>query len=201
MTGRLILIGGGAHSGKSAYALKRATELGERRVFVATAQAFDEEMVRRIDAHRLERADAFETVEASRELAEALITIEEREPKAQVVVIDCLTMWLSNLLLDGHEEDEIDRRLCELLDRIERCPFDVLVVTNEVGMSLVPETPLGRAFRDISGRAHQRFAAQASEIYLAALGTVLRLHPAPAELVAPAALANRRTASGQRDQP
>lgn len=174
---KLILIGGGVRSGKSAFALRRARTLGERRAFIATAQAFDDEMRQRIDAHRRERADEFETHEEPLALTRCLSQID-----AQVVVIDCLTLWLSNLLL----AEQSQARILEALDELAAClrarSGAVLVVTNEVGLGVVPETYLGRVFRDLAGLAHQRLSAEADEIYAGLLGCIVRLHPAPLRL-------------------
>jgi adenosylcobinamide kinase/adenosylcobinamide-phosphate guanylyltransferase len=175
--GRTVLVGGGARSGKSAFALAYARTLGARRIFVATAEAFDQEMEARIARHREERGGAFTTVEAPRDLPGALARIDD----ADVVVVDCLTLWLSNLLLDELAPPAIHERIEALAAVLARRRFHAVLVTNEVGMGLVPETPLGRAFRDLTGWAHQRLARAADEIYLAALGIVLRVHPGPVE--------------------
>jgi adenosylcobinamide kinase/adenosylcobinamide-phosphate guanylyltransferase len=180
---RLILIGGGARSGKSSFALRYARQLGPRRVFLATAQPFDDEMRARIDRHRRERNREFLTVEEPTALPEAL----GRCGAEDVVVIDCLTLWLSNLLLAEIAPEAILRRVDALTAMAASRPSPTLIVTNEVGMGIVPETPLGRAFRDLAGTAHQRLAAAAGEIYVAILGTVLRLHPAPVAAIIPGA--------------
>ena len=176
---KLVLIGGGARSGKSAYAVQRALSLGSRRVFIATAEAFDDEMRARIAAHVAERANHFTTVEAPRDLERALESISVRSEAVDVVVIDCLTLWLSNLLLAEVAAAEIERRVARLAGICEAAPFPVFLVTNEVGFGLVPETALGRQFRDLAGRAHQRLARSAAEVLLAALGCMLRIKPAP----------------------
>ena len=174
--GRTILVGGGARSGKSRFALGYARKLGKRRTFVATAEALDAEMEARIARHREERGGAFTTVEAPRDLPGALESIA-----ADVVVVDCLTLWLSNLLGADPAESAIRLRIEALAAVLARRRFAAVLVTNEVGLGLVPETPLGRAFRDLAGWTHQRLVRDADEIYLAALGVVLRLHPGPVE--------------------
>lgn len=179
--GSVVLIGGGARSGKSRFALARARAFGAPRVFVATGQAFDGEMERRIALHRSERGDEFTTVEEPIELVRVL----RDPPPAEVVLVDCLTLWLSNLLLRGDDERTIARTvdgLCALLAARRR---HVVVVTNEVGLGIVPENALARTFRDVAGRAHQQLAAIADEVHVAILGSVLRLRPGPVELVAP----------------
>lgn len=181
------LVGGGARSGKSAFAIYLALQRGRKRVFLATAEAFDDEMRRRIAAHAAERGENFETAEAPRDLDEVVVRLC-REPRGvDVVVIDCLTLWLSNLVLSGCSPEHVDARVLGFSRALAAAPFHSLLVTNEVGMGLVPENALGRLFRDVAGRAHQTCARHASEVYFAALGTVLRLKPAPIESIDPGA--------------
>ena len=186
----LILVGGGARSGKSAFALAYARRLAQsqsgpaapesparppRPLFLATGQAFDAEMRARIDRHRSERGDGFETCEEPLRVPAVLGAADPR----RVLLVDCLTLWLSNLLLAHTPEAEVLRQIDSLAAVAAARPGPTLLVSNEVGMGLVPETPLGRSFRDLAGVAHQRLAAQADEVYLAAMGLVLRLHPGP----------------------
>ncbi|HET6413444.1 MAG TPA: bifunctional adenosylcobinamide kinase/adenosylcobinamide-phosphate guanylyltransferase [Anaeromyxobacter sp.] len=174
---RFVLVGGGVRSGKSAYAVARARSLGVRRAFLATARAYDAEMAERIRRHQIERVNDFTTIEEPVALTEALLRLDGFD----VAVIDCITLWLSNLLLDGIAADEIERRVAELTSALGRAPCHVVVVTNEVGMGVHPETPLGRLFRDLAGRAHQALSRAADEVHLAILGTLLRLKPGPVE--------------------
>ncbi len=178
-SGRLILVGGGARSGKSSfaalYAKRLAADAGLKPVFVATAQAFDGEMTTRIERHKQERDGAFTTVEEPLDVVEALAAL----PGHDIVLLDCLTLWLSNLLLASRDDvsilDSIDRLV--VLARARSGPL--IVVTNEVGLGLVPESSLGRRFRDLAGISHQRLSAGADEIYAGLLGLILRLAPAP----------------------
>ncbi len=179
--GKLILVGGGARSGKSRFALGLAETLGKRRRFVATAEALDDEMSRRIAQHRSERGARYDTVEEPVRLAETLDDCAA-DGQADVVLVDCLTLWVSNLLVRGIVTGDLEAHFDRLDAAVARRRAHLVLVTNEVGMGLVPETPLGRAFRDAVGRLHQRLSASADEIYFAALGTVLRLRPAPVEL-------------------
>jgi adenosylcobinamide kinase/adenosylcobinamide-phosphate guanylyltransferase len=174
---RIVLVGGGARSGKSIFALVRARELGARRLFVATARRYDAEMSERIDRHIAERGGEFVTVEEPLEVAETILGAAGHD----VAVVDCLTLWLSNLLLDGVPVPEIEQRVEALAAALARAPCHVVLVTNEVGMGLHPETALGRTFRDLAGRAHQRLALAADEIHLAVLGLLVRLKPGPVE--------------------
>jgi adenosylcobinamide kinase/adenosylcobinamide-phosphate guanylyltransferase len=172
VTPRILLIGGGVRSGKSDFALRLARRLGPRRAFVATAQAFDDEMRCRIAEHRRTRGPDFETIEEPIALPAKL-----RSLTADVVVVDCLTLWLSNLMLQDATDEIVLAAVDELVTALSERRRSVILVTNEVGMGIVPETPLGRRFRDLAGIAHQRLAASADEVYFAVLGTMLRIKP------------------------
>jgi len=175
MTSRRVLIGGGVRSGKSAFAIQHGRRLGARRAFVATAQGLDEEMRARIAQHRADRGADFTTIEEPI----AVPAVIERLRDVDVVVIDCLTLWLSNLLVRGDREPAVLAQVDALVAALDHAAFHVVVVTNEVGMGVHPEHALGRVFRDVVGRAHQRLAPSADEIYFAALGVMVRLRPSP----------------------
>jgi adenosylcobinamide kinase / adenosylcobinamide-phosphate guanylyltransferase len=172
---KIILVGGGARSGKSRFALAYARRLGARRLFVATATAGDAEMGERIMHHREERGSDFTTLEEPLRLPGLLAQPHD----VDVIVVDCLTLWLSNLLMHNHSAAAIEEQVNGLLAAITRRHHHVVLVSNEVGLGIVPESALARRFRDIVGRAHQQIAAQADEVYLAAMGMVLRLTPEP----------------------
>jgi adenosylcobinamide kinase/adenosylcobinamide-phosphate guanylyltransferase len=183
---RIVVVGGGARSGKSRFALSRAMQLGARRVFVATAEALDDEMRSRIARHAEERGRAFTTVEEPRRLAEA---ITAAAPDTDVVLVDCITLWLSNLLIAGSPDVErpdvavVEQPIADLVAALRRRTCHVVLVSNEVGLGIVPMAPLSRAYRDAVGRAHQALAAVADELYLAAMGVILRLRPDPVTVV------------------
>jgi adenosylcobinamide kinase/adenosylcobinamide-phosphate guanylyltransferase len=170
---RFVLVGGGARSGKSRFALGRAAALGRRRLYIATAEASDDEMRDRIARPRAERAGAFDTLEEPLALPEVLAGARGYD----VLLVDCLTLWLSNLLVRGVAVPEA--RLEALAAALAGRSRHVVLVSNEVGMGLVPETPLGRVFRDVAGLAHQRLARDADEIHVGVLGLILRLRPGP----------------------
>jgi adenosylcobinamide kinase/adenosylcobinamide-phosphate guanylyltransferase len=176
---RLVLVGGGARSGKSRLANARAFSLGNRRLFVATAEAGDDEMRARIARHREERGGAFDTVEEPLALAEVIAADRDHD----VVLVDCLTLWISNLLGRGLSPEGVDARVAALVKVLAGRHAHVVLVSNEVGLGLVPQTPLGRVFRDLSGTAHQRIAAISDEVFIAMMGVVLRVSPGPVELV------------------
>lgn len=166
----LILVGGGSRSGKSTYSLQLARERGQRRAFIATAQAFDDEMRSRIVRHREERAASFETIEEPYEVTVALRSIGGRY---DVAVVDCLTLWLSNLLLAGRAD--LEAAMHDLVEAARSSPVGCILVTNEVGCGIVPENALARRFRDLAGTLNQRCAAAAQEAYLLAFGIPIRL--------------------------
>ena len=144
---------GGAASGKSVLAEGLVTGTGLRRVYLATAQAWDDEMRDRIAVHR-DRRQGWATVEAPRDVAGALAGV----PAGSVVLLDCATLWLTNVMLGGAD---VAAEEGALLAALAACAAPVVVVTNEVGLSIVPDNALARAFRDAQGRLNQRLAAQA----------------------------------------
>ncbi len=159
----LVLVGGGARSGKSRWALNRARKCGDRLVYVATAEALDDEMAARIAKHRAERGDEFITVEAPLDLAGAI-----RSLACDAIVVDCLTLWLSNRM---SMPDQTEETIAVALESTA----DVIIVTNEVGCGIVPENALAREFRDRAGRMNQRFAEAADEVYWMVFGQALRV--------------------------
>jgi adenosylcobinamide kinase/adenosylcobinamide-phosphate guanylyltransferase len=163
---QVILITGGARSGKSRYAEQRAIELGTRRLYVATAEAKDEEMAQRIAEHKIRRGNDWRTIEEPMELSSAL---RAQRGRTDCALVDCVTLWLSNLLL-RHDAEIAARRLEELMDALPRLDFHVVLVTNEVGWGIVPDNSLARQFRDLAGWANQRIAAAADEVVLAVAG-------------------------------
>lgn len=169
----VILVGGGVRSGKSRFALRLAERLGTRRLFVATAEARDDEMRHRISRHRAERGTAFDTLEEPYDLARVVLASANHD----VLLIDCLTLWLSNHLLSSSKPDAVLERIGELANALEGRRAHVILVTNEVGLGIVPESERGRVFRDLAGTMHQRLSAQADEVYFAVLGMMLRLKP------------------------
>lgn len=177
----LILVGGGVRVGKSRFALTLARRLGQRRAFVATAQPLDDEMKARIRRHVEEREGLFETHEIPLDVPAALGRLYQT---SDVIVVDCLTLWVSNLLVGGASPADVSAAFDRMATVLRTRSVPVILVTNEVGMGLVPETPLGRRFRDEAGKLHQILGTFADEIYGGMLGTMLRLHPGPVERVA-----------------
>lgn len=209
----LVLITGGARSGKSAFAERYAAALGSRGHYIATCRIWDEEMEERIGLHRKDReARGFpwETVEEPLELADTLLHLfgrvapwqvteptsgigaeavsgAEVETGEKVILVDCLTLWMTNVLLAAETTEQWSRaeriRAAELaeaavdklLRTLEQRSGHVLLVTNEVGSGLVPEYPLGRLFRDCAGRMNQRLAAASDQVFLVTAGIPVEL--------------------------
>lgn len=174
----ITLVLGGARSGKSAHAesLVRAMADAERPLYIATAEAGDAEMAARIAAHRARRADAWETHEVPLDLAAAL---RAHARPGRAILVDCLTLWLSNLMLAGRVPER-ERRT--ILDTLASTPGHIVLVANEVGLGLVPETALGRAFRDEAGRLNQDVAAAAARVIFVAAGLPLYLKGGPPQV-------------------
>lgn len=173
MTKELILILGGARSGKSALAERLASQR-KRVLFVATAEALDADMERRIAAHRSQRPSQWRTLEEPLDPASA---IQEAADDYEICLLDCLTLWVSNLLLSMEgslkAEEDILSAVERLLEVYKRSSATWIVVSNEVGLGIVPPTPLGRLYRDILGRANQTVVARADRVYLTVAGLAL----------------------------
>lgn len=153
---------GGCRSGKSGFALKKAQEsVAARRVFIATSVPFDEEMQARVKRHRAERGAEWTTVEAPRTLPEAIV---EHARADRVLLADCLTLWISNLLLELQEPAQVEGCIPRLVDALGSAPGEVILVSNETGCGVVPENRLARRFRDLSGFANQAVAAAAERV-------------------------------------
>ncbi|MBS0152663.1 MAG: bifunctional adenosylcobinamide kinase/adenosylcobinamide-phosphate guanylyltransferase [Nitrospira sp.] len=169
--GRIILVLGGASSGKSEIALQFGGSRGPR-AFVATGQGLDDEMVERIARHQATRSAEWRTVE---EPLDVEAWFAKQGPEYRTIVFDCVTLWLSNLIGSGLVESVILARIENLLEAIRLTGANVIIVSNELGCGLVPAEPSVRAFRDLSGRVNQCLAAGADEVYLAVSGLPLRL--------------------------
>ncbi|MFQ5465162.1 MAG: bifunctional adenosylcobinamide kinase/adenosylcobinamide-phosphate guanylyltransferase [Thermodesulfobacteriota bacterium] len=167
----LIFVAGGARSGKSSFAELLASRAPGKKLYIATARPLDPEMAERIDAHRARRGALWETVEAPDDPAGAL-----RDAGGYgAVLIDCLTLWLSNRMEAGLSDGDLLGEARALARAARECRALVVAVSNEVGLGIVPDNPLARRFRDLAGLVNQAFAAEADEAYLTASGIPLRL--------------------------
>jgi len=178
---RLIFLLGGARSGKSAYAESWASTQDGTVLFVATAQAFDDDMRQRIAAHQASRPPHWHTLEAPLNVGQA---IQTHDSPHDILILDCLTLLASNVLLevpDEHQatdaEDAIQHEMRALLDAYRQSSATWLMISNEVGMGIVPPYRLGRLYRDMLGRANQLIAQQADEVLLLVAGLPWQLKP------------------------
>jgi adenosylcobinamide kinase/adenosylcobinamide-phosphate guanylyltransferase len=183
--GKLTLILGGARSGKSTYAESLAMRKGSGVAYIATAQALDDEMRDRIAAHRQKRPASWKTIELSTGVGKALVS---NPPPADVILLDCLTLLVANRLLesapdvdqpdetasDANVREEVD----QLLGAIQASPAEWIIVSNEVGMGLVPPYPLGRIYRDLLGWANQKLAGAADRVVFMIAGVPMHLRKA-----------------------
>jgi adenosylcobinamide kinase/adenosylcobinamide-phosphate guanylyltransferase len=170
---RRVLVLGGARSGKSAYAQRLAEAVASERLFLATAEAGDEEMADRIARHKETRGHGWSTREEPLDLAEALAA--EARP-GRIVLVDCLTLWVANLMFSGRD---VEAETARLLHAVGALAGPAVFVSNEVGLSLVPETRLGREFRDLQGRTNAAVARVVDAVVFLAAGLPTLLKPAP----------------------
>ncbi|MFW5988979.1 MAG: bifunctional adenosylcobinamide kinase/adenosylcobinamide-phosphate guanylyltransferase [Desulfosudaceae bacterium] len=173
-----MLVTGGCRSGKSAYALGAAEKMDvSQRYFLATCEPADDEMRARVDRHKQERGDHWRTVECPVKIADAITDIQESDA---VVLVDCLTLWMSNLLAAGGDQVELEKHIAGLRRAIERATASVVVVSNEVGCGIVPENGLARLYRDMVGLANQRLAESVGRVVWMVSGMPVTVKEGPA---------------------
>ena len=163
------LVLGGARSGKSAFAERLVAETGLSRHYIATGRAFDDEMRARISKHREDRGEGWQTHEEPLALAARIRDVARAD---RAVLVDCLTLWVTNLML---EERDIAAECSGLVEVLRQAPGRIVLVSNEVGLGIVPENRMARAFRDHAGRLHQQVAALVPEVYFIAAGLPLKM--------------------------
>jgi adenosylcobinamide kinase/adenosylcobinamide-phosphate guanylyltransferase len=173
---RIVLVLGGARSGKSSYAQELAGLTEGRVLFCATAEALDDEMRSRIGKHRSSRPAGWETLEARRDIAAAL---GQKAAEYNTIIIDCITILVANVIGDSTEADEaassVSAEILSLIGMLKQRQSNYILVSNEVGSGLVPDNQLGRVYRDELGRANQLLAAAADDVYLLTAGIPLKL--------------------------
>lgn len=184
--GKLIIVSGGARSGKSTFAEALVEKMDRPIAYLATSQALDPEMEERIRIHAARRPPEWTTIE---EPVDVSLPLKTHGQTYKTWLLDCITLYVSNLLLqytyglevDSAAASDAEKKILEqieiLLETIQKLPITMVAVTNEVGWGLVPGDPLSRAYRDIAGRVNQRLAQAAEEVYLVALGLPIRLKP------------------------
>lgn len=174
MAAEHVLVLGGARSGKTSFAERLAMRIGEKPVYLATAEALDREMRERVETHRRARAGRFATIEEPINLSDALI---ESSKEFDVVLVDCLTLWITNLLGRGVNVANEVEELGVTLRQIKTAR--IILVSNEVGLGIVPDNALARTFRDLAGSAHQRLGEICTDVYFVAAGLPLTLKGSP----------------------
>lgn len=175
---KLFLILGGARSGKSVFALHLAESMPGKKAYLATGEPIDEEMFTRIKRHKKERGNKWATVEEPVNIANVIRTNKEYA----VILLDCLTLWLSNLMHTADcpsplvgEGKAFEEEINSLISTCKRSKANIIIVSNEVGLGIVPDNPLARQFRDIAGYANQRLAEVADEVYFMTAGIPMRV--------------------------
>jgi adenosylcobinamide kinase/adenosylcobinamide-phosphate guanylyltransferase len=180
MKGKFILVLGGSRSGKSEYAEELAERSGKRITYIATAAVHDDEMAERVKLHQERRPQNWLTVEAEKNVLDVL----SQGGEGDAFLLDCATLWLTNLLLDqqnskmiiapSEKETQILEQVARLSETVEN-GADLIVVSNEVGLGLIPEHPMGRVFRDLAGKANQLMASRADSVYLLVAGIPMEI--------------------------
>jgi len=170
---KLSFITGGARSGKSAFALRVASRIKGKKAYIATAEALDDEMKERIHKHKAERGNDWDTYEAPLGIAD---TLQDIKGKYKTILLDCLTLWLSNTLLTSEQTEESIDAFIDRLNSLNSVDgLHLYIVSNEVGMGIVPDNALSRRFRDLAGTLNQRIAALADEVNLVIAGIPVRI--------------------------
>jgi len=159
---KITFVIGGCRSGKSRHALQLAEQMpGDRKVYVATCVPRDDEMARRVARHQKERSQNWVTIEEPLALPEIIL---ENSPGADVMLVDCLTLWVSNLLMETDDEKQIEAIISRLIDALKKVKRPLILVSNEVGAGIVPENKLARQYRDIMGLVNQAAARAAGKV-------------------------------------
>lgn len=167
------LILGGCRSGKSSHALALANEVsGNKKIFMATSIPTDQEMLDRVDKHVQERGPAWQTAEVPVDIPEK---IEMLSPEVDVILVDCLTLWVSNLMFNGLDSQGLVKKVDQLTGVLEKAACPVIMVSNEVGSGIVPENVLARQFRDMAGFVNQKIAAASDVVTLVVAGIPMKI--------------------------
>ena len=174
------LVVGGCRSGKSRYALELAERLKTtNKLFIATCIPYDDEMKKRVARHQQERSDDWHTLEIPLELPEAIC---EQSPKYDLILVDCLTLWVNNLLVEADDSNNVEKTVRELQNALKQTRCPVILVSNEVGAGIVPENALARHFRDVMGQTNQQIAACADQVIWTVAGIPVQIKPSPSKL-------------------
>lgn len=164
---KITFVLGGARSGKSAFALKTALQSAGKTAFIATCQPLDPEMKKRIARHKKSRPSHWQTFEEPKDIG---LLLKKTGAKFDTIIIDCLTLLICNLMMKGHGEADIEIKLKNVLSALNKIKAQTIIVSNEVGLGIVPGNKLGREFRDIAGRMNQIVAAKADSVFFLVSG-------------------------------
>lgn len=170
--GKITFILGGARSGKSQFAIGLAKKTPKSVIFIATATDSDKEMRERIKLHRKNRPSHWKTIEEPKKLAALVKGIPK---KTELIIIDCMTIFISNLLLEGKSDNFVENEIGLMLKNLAKARFNSLIVSNEVGMGIVPDNALARRFRDLAGKINQGIAKASNEVYFIVSGLRLKI--------------------------
>lgn len=177
MNSKVTFVIGGCRSGKSAYALNQANRLNSRqKYFIATSVPADPEMEKRVDAHQKERGEDWHTIEEPVLIHEK---IDQYSRAAGVILVDCLTLWVSNLMLQSTAFERVETAVALLEEALEKSNCPVFLVSNEVGLGIVPENMLARQFRDLAGFVNRRMAKKADRVVMTVAGIDMQVKPKP----------------------
>ena len=174
----ITLVLGGCRSGKSSHALELSNQManaGDRKIFMATSVPTDQEMEKRVNKHKRERGEDWITAEVPVDLPSQIMDLSS---DSEIILVDCLTLWVSNLLFHGFDEDAVVEITGQLQDSLQRSSSPVFLVSNEVGMGIVPENGLAREFRDMAGYVNQKIAQTADQVIYTLAGIPWRIKPA-----------------------
>ncbi|MBC2704676.1 bifunctional adenosylcobinamide kinase/adenosylcobinamide-phosphate guanylyltransferase [Desulfobacula sp.] len=180
MKKKITFVIGGCRSGKSSFALYQANRLqanrikGKNKYFIATSVPSDSEMEKRVEKHQKERGGNWHTIEEPVRIHEK---INQYSPKAGVILVDCLTLWVSNLLFHSYDQTQINEAIHHLENSLEQCECPIFLVSNEVGCGIVPENKLARQFRDFAGLVNQRMAKIADKVVMTVAGIDVQIKP------------------------
>lgn len=170
--GKIIFLLGGARSGKSQFAIKLAKKDARKVAFIATCVGLDREMEKRIRLHKRNRPINWQTFEAPKDIA---LLLKKIGSKFEIIIIDCLTLLVSSFLLKGLKEEDIEKKINKILDTLKRTKAKSIIVSNEVGLGIVPENKLARDFRDIVGRINQIVAKESNQVFFMASGIPIKI--------------------------
>ncbi|MCP3873887.1 MAG: bifunctional adenosylcobinamide kinase/adenosylcobinamide-phosphate guanylyltransferase [Desulfobacteraceae bacterium] len=175
MKNKVSFIIGGCRSGKSSYALDQANKIkGKNKIFIATSVPTDAEMEKRVEKHQQERGENWYTIEEPLNIHD---TIDQYSSKACVILVDCLTLWVSNLMFHSYDQTQVETAVQNLERALEQCKCPVFLVSNEVGTGIVPENMLARQFRDFAGLVNQRIAKVADKVVMTIAGIDVQIKP------------------------